>query len=84
MSDLANRIKKLEQRAEADEPEVTIIYVYEGRSEAEGEAAKTKAIVEYKSKHPEWVPSPKDSYIQVVSEDTKEMLESIVAGIGTE
>ena len=59
----------------------TIIYVHDGKSETEMEAAKQKAIAEYKSKHPDWQPSPKDWYMQVLTERAKELAEEIAAGV---
>ena len=76
---LENRVKKLEQRPEADKPRATIVYVT-GNSGAETEAAKIKSITEYKSKHPGWEPSSKDWYIEVLDAETKELTERIIAG----
>lgn len=80
MSDLENRIKKLEQRSEGDKSRATIVYVYDGKLGAEEERAKEKAIAEYKSRHPGWELSSKDICIQVGNEHTKELLERIKAG----
>jgi hypothetical protein len=79
VSNLENRVKKLEQRPEADKPRATIVYV-KGNSEAETEAARKKAIAEYKSKHPDWEPSSEDWYIQVLDAETKELTERIITG----
>lgn len=84
MSDLKNRIKKLEQQPEADKPRATIVYVYDSKSETKTEAARQKAIAEYRAKHPDWQPSPTDLYIQVINAETKELTERIIAGEGTE
>lgn len=82
MRDLENRIKKLEQRPEADKPRATIIYIYDSKSDTATEAAKQKAIVEYRVKHPGWQPSPTDLYIQVRNAETKELTEQLIAGEG--
>jgi hypothetical protein len=81
---IANRIKKLEQRPEAEKPGATIIYVYDGKSKTEAEAAEQKAITEYRTKHPDWEPSWKDFYIHVENEHTKELVERIARGERTE
>lgn len=80
MNNLESRIKKLEERSEGDNPHATIVYVYNDESETEAEAAKQKAIAEYKSKHPDWEPSPKGWYIHVRNERAKELTERIIAG----
>ena len=77
MNGIENRIKKLEQRSEPDKPGVTIVYVYDGRDEAEAEAAKQKAIDEYKVKHHDWLPSPEDWFIQVIYEDTRDLIAQV-------
>lgn len=69
--DIKARIKKLEQRPEAEKPRAIIVYVRD---------ASAKAIAFYKAKHPEWEPSPKDIYIRVVSEDGKRNTERLLAG----
>ena len=80
MNNIENRIKKLEQRPEANKPKAIIVYVC-GKSETETEAAKQKAIAEYKSKHPDWEPSPNDMYMQVLTERAKELTEEIASGV---
>jgi len=81
---LENRMKKLEQKqSEGDKPRPAIIYVYDGKSETETEAARQKAVAEYKEKHPDWHPSPTDTYIHVLSENAKKLTEEILAGEGT-
>ena len=79
MSDLENRIKKLEQQSEGDKTRAQIVYVT-GESETETEAAKQKAIAEYKSKHPDWELSHQDWLIQVTDEEAKDDLEWLIAG----
>jgi len=84
VSDLENRMKKLEQKqSEGDKPRTTIVYVYDGKSETETEAARQKAVAEYKEKHPDWQPSLNDIYIHVLSENAKKLTEEILAGEGT-
>ena len=92
---IANRIKKLEQRPEADKPGVTIVYVRDAQSEAEAAEAvkrgdtvieyvpaKERAIAEYKALHPDWEPSSKDSYLCCVSEEGKRNIEAVLRGEG--
>ncbi|MBN2186012.1 MAG: hypothetical protein JW732_00995 [Dehalococcoidia bacterium] len=80
MSNIGSRIKRLEQQREADKPRATIVYVYDSKSETRTRSAKQKAIAEYKAKHPDWQPSPKDLYIQVIDTETKELTERVIAG----
>ena len=92
---IKNRIKKLEQRPEAERPRVTIVYVKDAKSEAEAAEAvkrgdtvieyvpaKERAIAEYKALHPGWEPSPKDCYICCVSEEGKRNIEAVLRGEG--
>lgn len=81
MSNLESRIKRLEQQPEADKPRATIVYVYNNKSETETEAAKQEAIAEYKAKHPDWEPSSKDWYIQVTSENAKQLTQEVIDGV---
>lgn len=83
MSDLENRIEKLEKQTGADKPEkpwLVVVYDDTGKpSEAVLEAAKA----EYKAKHPDW--QERDfNVIWVVDEDCKRMTEELVQGKGTE
>ena len=84
MSDLENRIEKLEKQTGANKAEpVTLVVVYDDTgkpSEAELEKAKAK----YRKEHPDWQEQDFD-VIWVVSEDCKRALdEFILQGEGTE
>lgn len=82
MSDLENRIEKLEQRTGASSKSpVTLVVVYDGQNPTEAE--KEAAIEAYKAKNPDW--EGKDiNVIYVTSEKAKELTERVIAGEGTE
>lgn len=82
MSDLENRIEKLEKHTGAGKQQSIIWVVYEGMPEPT-EAQRQAAIEAYKAKHPDW--QTKDIIvIEVVSENAKQLTERIIAGEGTE
>ena len=83
MSDLENRIEKLEKHTGADteeKPWLVVVYDDTGKpSEAELEKAKA----DYKAKHPDW--QERDfNVIWVIDEECKRMTEELVQGKGTE
>ena len=81
MSDLENRIEKLEKQAGASSKSpVTLVVVYDGQNPTEAE--KEAAIEAYKAKNPDW--EGKDfNVIYVTSEKAKELTERVIAGEGT-
>lgn len=81
MNNIESRIEKLEQQRPDNRPTAAIVYVSgESSTEAEAEAAKQKAILDYKANHPSWEPSHRDLCIQVLNEHAKELTERIIAG----
>ena len=80
MSNIESRIRKLEKQSGGNKPRAIIVYV-QGESETESEAAKEKAIAEYRAKHPEWEPATTDCYIRVTSEKAKELTHEIMNGV---
>lgn len=80
---IKDRIEKLEQHTGTDQPSALIVYVCDSNLEAEKEAAREKAIAEYRAKHPDWEPSHLDWYISVLNERTKANTEEILEGKST-
>jgi len=82
VSDLENRIEKLEKQTGPIEEKPWLVVVYDDTgkpSEAELEKAKAK----YKAKHPDW--QEQDfNVIWVTDEDCKRMTEEVIQGKGTE
>ena len=83
MSDLENRIEKLEKQTGDNKAElVTLVVVYDDSgkpSEAELEKAKAK----YRKEHPDW--QEQDfNVIWVIDAETKELTERVIAGERTE
>lgn len=81
MSDLENRVERLEKHTGASSKSpVTLVVVYDGQNPTEAE--KETAIEAYKAKNPDW--EGKDiNVVYVTSEKAKELTERIITGGGT-
>ena len=83
MSNLENRVKKLEQRLGADKSGAIIVCL-RGESETETEAEQ-RAITEYKAKYPDWQPSHGNTLIYYPNDDEGAVLiQKVIDGVKPE